>query len=94
MADNDGPLFPERRNQRDHVADGIEQAIRQDIGGRAGSPKTPHIRRDDPKTRRRNRRDLMSPGIGQFRPAMAKQDQRTLALFEQEDLDAIGGNSA
>ena len=36
------------------------------------------------KTRRRYRRDLMPPGIGQFRPAVAGHHQRTFALFEQE----------
>ena len=47
-----------------HVADVIEDAVGVDIGGRAGSPKAPHIRRDNMETRRRKRRDLMSPGIG------------------------------
>jgi hypothetical protein len=46
------------------------------------------------KAGRRNRGDLMPPGIGQFRPAMAKQHQRTCSLFAQEDLDAIGGNGS
>jgi hypothetical protein len=42
----------------------------------------------------RNRRDLVPPGIRQFRPAVAKQHQRTLALFEQKDIDPVGGNGA
>jgi hypothetical protein len=68
--------------------------VRVDIGRCAGSAETPHIRRDHVETRGRKRRDLMPPGVGQFRPAMAKQHQRTFALFEQKDLDPVGGNGA
>ncbi len=94
MADDDGLLFAKRRNQRNHVADVIEDAVGGDIGRRAGPAETAHIRGDDMEAGRRNRRDLMPPGIGQFRPAVAKHHQRTLALFEQEDLDPVGGNGA
>jgi hypothetical protein len=41
-----------------------------------------------------NRRDLMPPGAGEFRPAVAKQNQRTFALFEQENVDPVGGDHA
>jgi hypothetical protein len=82
------------RRQRDHVSDRIEDAVRTDIGRRAGSAKTPHIRRHHVETRGRKRRDLMPPRIGQFRPAMAKHHQRTFALFEQKDFDPVGGNNA
>jgi hypothetical protein len=64
MADNDGLVFSERRDQRDHIPDVIENAVRIDIGGDAGAAKTPHIGRCDMEARRRNRRDLMPPGIG------------------------------
>jgi hypothetical protein len=94
MADNDGPLFSERCNQRHHVADVVEDAVGIDIGRCAGSAETPHIRCCDMETRSRYRRDLMPPRIGQFRPAMAEQHQRTFALFQQKDLDPVGGNSA
>jgi hypothetical protein len=94
MADNDGLLFSEGCDQRHHVADRIEDAVGIDIGGRAGAAKTPHIRCYDMEVRRHNRGDLMPPGIGQFGPAMAKQHERTRALFKQEDIDAVGGNGA
>src|ERR1700687_1931899 len=83
-----------RGAQRRHVSDGIEDAVGTDIGRRGGSAETAHIRRNNMETRSRKRRDLMPPRIRQFRPAMAKQHQRTFALFEQEDLDAVGGNGA
>src|SRR5205814_7596087 len=38
--------------------------VSANVAGRAGPPKTPHIRRHDMKTGCRNRRDLMPPGIG------------------------------
>src|SRR6202158_532259 len=94
MTDDDRLLFAKRGDQRDHVADGIEDAVGTDIGRRSGSAETAHIRRNNMETRSRKRRDLMPPRIRQFRPAMAKQHQRTFALFEQEDLDAVGGNGA
>jgi hypothetical protein len=69
-------------------------AVRIDIGGCAGSTETAHIGRRDMETRCRKRRDLMPPRIGQFRPAMAEHHQRTFALFQQKDIDPVGGNSA
>jgi hypothetical protein len=35
---------------------------------------------------------LVTPGMGQFRPAVAEQHKRALALLEQEKLDAVDGN--
>ena len=94
MADDDGLLFAECGNQRHHVADVIEDAVGGDIRRRAGPAEAAHIRCDDMVARRGNRRDLMPPGIGQFRPAVAEHHQRTFALFEQEYLDPVGGNGA
>jgi hypothetical protein len=64
MADNDGLLFPKCRDQSDHIADVIEDAVRLDLHGSAGSAKTPHIGCGDTKAGRRDGRDLMPPGIG------------------------------
>jgi hypothetical protein len=94
MADNDSPLFSERRHQRHHVADVVEDAVRIDMNGCAGSAEAPHIRRGDMETRRRKHLDLMPPRIGPFRPSTAKHHQRTFALFQQKDLDPVGGNGA
>ena len=92
MADNDRLLFAERRDQRNHVADEVEYAVGTDLGGRAGAAEAAHVRRDNVKTGRGDDGDLVPPGIRQFRPAMAEQHQRTLALFGQRYLDAVGGN--
>jgi hypothetical protein len=57
-------------------------------------PKAAHVGRHDMETGFGQRRDLMPPGIGQFRPAVAKQHKRTVALFTHEQIDAVGGNRA
>ena len=94
MTDNDGLFLAERCDQRDHVADGVEDAVGVDLGRRAGSTKPPHIRRHDMETGRGQDRDLVPPGIGQFGPAVAKHHQRALALFEDELLNSVGGKGA
>ena len=55
VADDDGLLFAQRRHQRDHVADGIEDAVGADIGGRAGPAIAAHVGSDDMKAGIRDR---------------------------------------
>ena len=43
---------------------------------------------------RRECRNLVAPGIGQFRPAMTEHDKGAFALFEQEHLDPVDGDRA
>ena len=94
VTDDGRPLFPKRGDQRDYISDRIEDAVCTDVGRRAGSAETSHIRRNNMETRVRKRRDLMPPRIGQFRPAMAKHHQRTFALLKEKDLDPVGGDGA
>jgi hypothetical protein len=94
MTDNDRLLLAERRDQRDHVADIVDDAVGVDLRRRSAAAKTAHVGGDDVETRRRDRRDLMPPGIGQFRPAMAEHHQRTLTLLAHEQLDPVSGNCA
>ena len=58
MADDDRLLFAERRDQRDHVADSVEDAVGVDVGGRAGSAES----RACP-ARRHGNRPPQSPGF-------------------------------
>jgi hypothetical protein len=46
------------------------------------------------ETRRGECCDLMSPGIRQFGPAVAKHDQRAFSLFKQKNVDPVGDNDA
>jgi hypothetical protein len=94
MADDDGLLLAKGRHQRDHVADIVEDAVGGDLGGGAAAAKPAHVGRHDMETGSRDRRDLVPPGIGQFRPAVTEQHQWTLALFEHEQLDPACGNGA
>jgi hypothetical protein len=64
VADDDSLLFAERLYQGYHVSDSVKDAVGADIGGRAGPAKTSHVGSDDMETRRRDRRDLVPPGIG------------------------------
>jgi hypothetical protein len=82
VADDDGFPLPECRDQRDHIADRIEDAVGRDVDGCAGAPKAAHIGCNDVKAGLSQTSDLMSPGIGQFRPAVTKQHQWTSALLE------------
>ena len=94
MADDGSAFFSQRRDQCDHVADMVEDAVGVDVGGSAGAAEAAHIRCNHAETGLGNGWNLMPPGIGQFRPAVAEQHQRTPALFGQEYLDAIGGNGS
>ena len=94
VADDQSVSFAECCHQRHHVADGIEDAIGGDIGGRAGSSEPPHVRRHHMKSGLRERLDLVPPRIGQFRPAVTEHHQRPFAPFKQEKFDPIGGNRA
>src|SRR3954452_3154089 len=89
VTDDDGLFFPGRCDQCDHVADVVEDAVGADFSGCAGPAETTHIRRHYMKTGCGDCRDLMPPGIGQFRPAVTEQDERTVSLFQNEYFDAI-----
>ncbi len=94
MADNDRLFLAERRDQRDHVADIVEDAVGFHIGRCAAAAKPAHIWGHDMETGIRDGRDLVPPGIGQFRPAVAEHHQRPLTLLAHEQLDPVGGNCA
>jgi hypothetical protein len=67
----------------------VENTVGIDVVRRAGAAEAAHIGRGNVETGLGKRRDLMSPGIGQFRPAVTENHQRAFALLMQEDLDSI-----
>jgi hypothetical protein len=94
VADNGGRARAERCNQRHHVADSVEDAVGRDILGRTALAEAAHVGGGDTKAGRRERLDLVTPGIGQFRPAMAEQNKRAVARLAQGKLDPVDGNHA
>ena len=94
VADDDGLFFAERRHQRDHVAGIVEDAVGLDLGWRTGPAEAAHVGGNDMEAGFRDAPDLVPPGIGQFGPAMAEHHQRTLALFDNEEVQPVGGNGA
>src|SRR5258708_39513853 len=60
---------PEGCDQRDHVADRIEDAVGTDLGGRAGLGETAHVGRHDMENGLRKRPGLGPPRGGQIMPA-------------------------
>jgi len=84
--------FLQRRDQRDHVADVIEDAVRADIGGRAGSPKALISGATTWKPA------AASAGFDAARnriiPAAVAKQTSGLRLLKQKDLDPVGGNRA
>jgi hypothetical protein len=76
------------------LADIVEDGVGAGIGGRGGAAEAAHIWRYHAKTGRGDRRDLVPPGVGQLRPAMAEHDEGAVALFEQEHLDPVDRNRA
>ena len=89
-AENAG--LAERRDQSDHVANGVEDS--GNVRGRAALHETAHVRRDRVKASLRQRRNLVAPGIGQIRPAVAEQHKRSFSLLVQEKLNAVDGKNA
>ena len=94
MTNDDGLFFTQRRDETNHVTRGVEDAVGLDIRRRAGAAKAAHVGGDNVEAGRSQRRNLVAPGVGQFRPAVAEHDERAFALFEQEHLDPVDRDRA
>lgn len=76
-------------NQCDHVARGMENRVGVDGGRRAGAPEAAHVRGNHMKAGIGQGAQLMPPGVGQFRPPMAKQHQRPAPALADEHVDPV-----
>jgi hypothetical protein len=94
MADDDGLCLAERRHQRHHVSDRVEDGVGGDVGGSTRSAEAAHVGCDDMEAGVRDCADLVTPGIGQFGPAVAQHDERAFALFPEEQLDVVRDHGA
>ena len=89
MADDDGLALSQRGDEGHHVADKVENRIGIDVVRCRGTSESPHIGGDGVKARGGEGRQLMTPRMRQFGPAMAEQNQRTGAFLGHEHLDAV-----
>jgi len=80
MADDNGVVRAERFHQSHHVADQVENGISGDRLGPIAASVAALVGRDRAITGRRQRRNLVTPGIPALRPAVTKQHQRPAAL--------------
>ncbi len=87
-------LDAERIEQPDHVADEMEQSVVVDRFGPVGLAVAAHVRRDGVESGCRQRRDLMAPGIPGFGKAVTENNQRTVALLGDVQMNAVGFDSA
>jgi hypothetical protein len=76
--------------QADEVADQMEDRVLIDRLRPVALAIAAHIGRDRMKTRRGERRNLMTPGIPGFGKAVAHQHQRPLTLLDDIEADAVG----
>ena len=89
MADDHGALLAERLDQRDHVADSVQDGVGGDVVRRAAAAEAAHVGRDRAEAGLGERDQLVAPRVPQLRPAMAHQHQRARAAFRHMQLDPV-----
>ena len=90
MPGNHRGLGTQRVQHAHHVAHQVQQRVLVHRLRRLGPAIAAHIRRHRMEPRRRQRRQLMPPGIPGFRKPMAQQHHRSLALLGNAHAQAIG----
>lgn len=68
-------------DQRAHVARELVARVLRDPARLRGEVVAAHVGRDDAKTRRRKRGDLMPPAVPELRKAMQKDHERPMTSF-------------
>lgn len=82
VADDEGGLCAEGVQERDHIPDKVKQGVFVDRRGAFRMPISAHVRRHRTKSGLGQRRDLMTPGVGRFRKAVAEEDKWPFSLFD------------
>jgi hypothetical protein len=81
VAHDDRLFFPQFPDQGDHVADEVQQGVGRDIRRLLAAGVAALVGGDDPVSGRRQRRELVTPGVPALRPAVQQQNQRSLPLL-------------
>ena len=89
MADDRGPLLPERVDDADHVADEMKERVFLDLLRPIRLAIAAHVRRDRMVAGFRKRLQLPSPGIPGFGKAVAEDDERAFARLGEMDADFV-----
>ena len=89
MADESGLLGPEFTDERNYVADKVEDRILIDGIGAVGGAVAALVRRDHSVSSGRERVDLVPPGVPGLRPAVQEQDKGSAALLGDVHVDSI-----
>ena len=82
-------LGAERIEQSHHVADEMEQSVLVDRLGPIRLAVAAHVRCNGAESGRRQRSELMAPGIPGFRKAVAQNHERPVALLGNVQLNAV-----
>ncbi len=86
---DDGLLLPQLFDQGDHVANEVEQGVGRDVRRLLAAGVAALVGGDDPVPGRRQRPELVTPGVPALRPAVQQQDQRPLPLLGDVQPDPV-----
>lgn len=89
MPDDDGVLRLEGVEHADEIADHVEDRVLIDRFGPVTLPIAAHVGCDRVVAGRRQRLELVAPGVPAFRKAVAEQHHRPLALLGDVEADAV-----
>ena len=90
MPDQESPIFAKRLHQPDKVGHEIDDVIRLDLVRRVGVAVPALVWRHDAEAGSREDWDLVAPAIPGFRPSMAEEHERTIALLYIVHADPVG----
>src|SRR4051812_33444108 len=91
MADDDRLLLAQRCDQRNHVADVVQDRVVVRVCRRLGLAKAAHVGSDRAEPCGRNSRKLMSPRIPELRPAVTHDHERASALLRYMHANTVDG---
>lgn len=89
MPDDDSVLRLERVEHADEIADHVEDGVLIDRFGPVALAVAAHVGRDRVVAGRRQRLELVAPGVPAFRKAVAEQNHWTLAPLGDIEVDAV-----
>ena len=90
VPDQESSIFAKRLHQPDKVGHEIDDVVRLDFVRRVGVAVPALVWRHDAEAGSREDWDLVAPAIPGFRPSMAEEHERTIALLHIVHADPVG----